>query len=145
MKTTKKLLLIATFIIIWFIFINHTSAQWSSTTSNLEDCQWFWADFEACWIWDIKWIAWTQSANTTEDSLIDTIKKFINRVLGILSLITLVILLRGGFQMVTAAWDDTKYKAWFKILKQAAIWLIFIWLSRLVISMIFWIISLITN
>ena len=42
--------------------------------------------------------------------LIDVIKSFINRILGMLALIALVILLFGGFQMVTAAGDDGKYK-----------------------------------
>lgn len=58
--------------------------------------------------------------------LIDVIKSFINWMLGILALIALVILLRGGFQMVTAAGDDAKYKKGFKILQQAAIGLVFI-------------------
>lgn len=47
--------------------------------------------------------------------------------------------------MVTATWDDGKYKEGFKILKQAAMWLFFIWLSRLIVSMIFWIIWLVTG
>ncbi|MEI7558636.1 MAG: hypothetical protein WCJ45_07785 [bacterium] len=53
-------------------------------------------------------------------------KSFINWMLGMLALIALVILLRGGFQMVTAAGDDAKYKKGFKILQQAAIGLVFI-------------------
>jgi hypothetical protein len=43
-----------------------------------------------------------------------------------LALVALVVLLWGGFQMVTAAGDDAKYKKGFKILQQAAIGLIFI-------------------
>lgn len=69
--------------------------------------------------------------------LIDVIKSFINWMLGILALIALVVLLRGGFQMVTAAGDDAKYKKGFKILQQAAIGLVFIGVSRLVVSVIF--------
>lgn len=69
--------------------------------------------------------------------LIDVIKSFINWMLGILALVALVILLRGGFQMVTAAGDDAKYKKGFKILQQAAIGLVFIGISRLVVSVIF--------
>jgi len=42
-------------------------------------------------------------------------------MLGMLALIALVVLLWGGFQMVTAAGDDDKYKKGFKILQQAAI------------------------
>ena len=54
-----------------------------------------------------------------------------------LSLIALVILLRGGFQMVTAAGDEAKYKKGFKLLSQAAVGLVFIAVSRLVVSVIF--------
>lgn len=72
-----------------------------------------------------------------QGKLIDVIKSFINWMLGILALIALVILLRGGFQMVTAAGDDAKYKKGFKILQQAAIGLVFIGVSRLVVSVIF--------
>jgi hypothetical protein len=43
-------------------------------------------------------------------SLIQVIKNFINRILGLLALITLVIVLRGGFKMVTAAGDEGKFK-----------------------------------
>ena len=69
--------------------------------------------------------------------LIDVIKSFINWMLGMLALIALVILIRGGFQMVTAAGDESKYKKGFKILQQAAIGLVFIWVSWLVVSVIF--------
>lgn len=75
--------------------------------------------------------------------LIDVIKSFINWMLGILALIALVILLWGGFQMVTAAGDDAKYKKGFKILQQAAIGLVFIGVSRLMVSVIFWLLGVI--
>ena len=73
--------------------------------------------------------------------LIDVIKTFINWMLGMLALVALVILLWGGFQMVTAAGDDAKYKKGFKILQQAAIGLVFIWVSWLVVSVIFWLLT----
>ncbi|HMS91208.1 MAG TPA: hypothetical protein PKC87_03255 [Candidatus Absconditabacterales bacterium] len=75
--------------------------------------------------------------------LIDVIKSFINWMLGILALIALVILLWGGFQMVTAAGDDGKYKKGFKILQQAAIGLVFIGVSWLIVSVIFWLLGVI--
>jgi hypothetical protein len=49
----------------------------------------------------------------------------------------LVIVLRGGFKMVTAAGDEGKFKEWFKILKQAGIGLAVIGLSWFVVSIIF--------
>ncbi|MCX6824049.1 MAG: hypothetical protein NT085_02890 [candidate division SR1 bacterium] len=73
--------------------------------------------------------------------LITVIKSFINWMLGILSLIAMVVLLYGGFSMVTAAGDDTKYKKGFKILQQAAIGLVFIGVSWLVVSVIFWLLT----
>jgi len=73
--------------------------------------------------------------------LIDVIKTFINWMLGMLALVALVILLYGGFIMVTAAGDDAKYKKGFKILQQAAIGLVFIWVSWLVVSVIFWLLT----
>ncbi len=73
--------------------------------------------------------------------LIKTIKKFINWTLGILSLIALIILLRGGFQMLTAAGDEGKFKKWFTILKQAGIALAFIAFSWMMVSLIFYVIE----
>ena len=80
-----------------------------------------------------------------QDSLIGSIQTFINRVLGILWLIALIILMWGGFQMVTAAGNEEKYNTWFTILKQAAIGLAFIGLAWLVVSIIFFLLGLITQ
>ena len=84
-------------------------------------------------------VSWTGAS--TGDSLITVIKTFINWMLGMLALIALVVLLWGGFQMVTAAGDETKYKKGFKILQQAAIGLVFIGVSWLVVSVIFWLLT----
>ena len=80
-----------------------------------------------------------------EDGLIKVIKRAINWVLGILGLITFILLLWGGFQMVTAAGDDKKFGAGQTILKQAGIGLLFIAGSWLMVSMIFWLIGVITK
>lgn len=58
-----------------------------------------------------------------------------------MSLITLIILLWGGFQMVTANGDDGKFQAGTKLLRQAALGLLFIAVSWMMVSMIFWIIG----
>jgi hypothetical protein len=110
---------------LWWLI---TLGQWSTTPS------WF-GDSSAAVIAGI--------ADGTEQwgRLIDVIKSFINWMLGMLSLIALVILIRGGFQMVTAAGDENKYKKGFKILQQAAIGLVFIWVSWLVVSVIFWLLT----
>lgn len=76
-----------------------------------------------------------------EFSLMKVVKGFINWILGLLSLIALAMALFGGFKMVTAAGDDGKYKEGFKVLKQAAIGLVVVWLSWIIVSSIFWIIN----
>ena len=78
-----------------------------------------------------------EKTDYSNSKLITTIKTFINRVLWMLSLIALVLCLRGWFQMLVAGWDETKYKKWFTILKQAWLWLAIIWLSWLIVSIIF--------
>ena len=70
--------------------------------------------------------------------LIQVIKNFINWVLWIMALIVLVIVLVWWFQMVTASGNEEKYKKWFTILKHAGIWLVVIWLSWFVVTIIFW-------
>ncbi len=103
------------------------------------------ADTPARWFWINKEnvtefsTLWTEDAE--DDELIDIIKSFINWALWLLSLIALVIILYAWFKMVTANWDEEKYKGGFKIIKQAAIWLVVIWLSWFIVSMVFWIIE----
>ncbi len=77
----------------------------------------------------------------TGEGLLNSIKTFINYVLGLLAVIALVVLLWWGFQMVTAAGDDNKYKKWFTILKQAGIGLILIGLAWLIVSFFFYIVN----
>lgn len=79
------------------------------------------------------------------DSFANVVRGFINWTLGILALIALIILLWGGFQMVTAAGDEEKYKKWFTILKQAAMWLAMIGVAWFIISLIFFVINITAN
>ena len=77
--------------------------------------------------------------------MISVIKSTINWALGLLGLITFVLLLWGGFQMVTAAGDDKKFGEGLKILKNAGIGLAFIALSWLMVSVLFWVINAVTS
>ncbi|MEF2174998.1 MAG: hypothetical protein V3575_00890 [Candidatus Absconditabacteria bacterium] len=74
---------------------------------------------------------------TASNSLLQVIRNFINWGLGLLGLIALIMLLWGGFQMVTAGGADDKYKVGFKIMKQAAIGIIFIGVAWLFVMLIF--------
>ncbi len=91
-------------------------------------------------------LPWTTGATTAwSDALVvTTIQSAINRVLGILALIALLILLYAWFLMLTAAGEDDRYNKWFTILKQVAVWLAMIGLAWIIVSMIFRLINLIT-
>jgi len=80
-------------------------------------------------------VSWAESWAWTW--FIDFVQKAVNWILGILWLITVVILIWWGFQMVTAAGDDGKYKKWFTIVKQAVVGLILIGVSALIVNLIF--------
>lgn len=117
-----------------------TFAQWNAWTA------WWGTALQ----WEIWWVgtnraqginvAWSNQA-TNNTSLISIITNFINWMLWMLFVIALVILLYWGFQMVTAAWDDGKYKKWFTILRQAAIGIVIIGLSAFIVQIVFWLLN----
>ena len=114
-----------------------TLIVWATTMSN--------ADFVLDGWNYVSWynVVWTNSGSNTswDPRLIDTVKKAVNRVLWMLSLIALILCIRGWFQMLTAAGDDGKVKTWTKVLKHAAIWLAVIWLSWIFVTFIFYLIN----
>lgn len=81
--------------------------------------------------------------SSQKDALFNIVRGWINWTLGILAFIALIILLYGGFLMVTAAGDDEKYGKWFTILRQAAIGLILIGIAWFVVSLVFFLINLV--
>ncbi len=81
-------------------------------------------------------IAWSKSSWWSNE-LITFVQNAVNWILWLLGLISIIILIWGGFQMITAAWDDGKYKKWFTIVKQAVIWLILIWSAWMIVSLVF--------
>ena len=114
-----------------------TLIVWTITISN--------ADFVLDWWNYVSWynVVWTNNGSNTswDQRLITTVKTAVNRVLGMLSLIALILCLRGWFQMLTAMWDESKVKKWTKVLTHAAIWLAVIWLSWLFVTFIFYLIN----
>ena len=135
MKSTLKKVLFSLWAIwlVWAGTLATVNAQ-NTNANNFWEQNTEWTTSDVSVIWDNT--TWTWSS-----SLISTIKTFVNRILWILSLIALIITLRGWFQMLTAAGDETKHKKWLTILKQAAFWLVVIWLAWLFVSLIFYIIN----
>jgi preprotein translocase subunit Sss1 len=80
-----------------------------------------------------------------QDSFVNVVKGAVNRVLGILALIALIIIMYGWFLMVTSAGDEDAYSKWFTILKYAAIGLILIGVAWFIVSIIFWLINQVSS
>ncbi|MDO4713811.1 MAG: hypothetical protein Q4B28_04100 [bacterium] len=75
------------------------------------------------------------------NKVLDLIKRLINFALGLASLISLIILIRAGIQMLTAAGDDSKFNAGKVALGKVSKALLGIAVSWMIISGIFWLIS----
>jgi len=93
--------------------------------------------------------AGTINVNGTEagqqEKILDVIKRFVNYVLALLAFIALIMLLYGGFSMITAAGDEAGYKKGFTILKNAALGIAFIAVAWLIVSLIFFVLNLVTQ
>ena len=81
--------------------------------------------------WDIK---------GSEESADQVWQTIIANIMAFLYLISVVYWLWGGFNILTAGWDEEKVKKWKTVLIQAMIWLIVIFLAG---SIIEWIINII--
>ncbi len=79
------------------------------------------------------------------EALLDVIKGVVNWVLGILGLIALIVVLYGGFLMVTAGGDSGQYDNGLKFLKGALLGLAVIGVAWFIASIVFWLISLTTT
>ena len=123
-------------ILIWSVIV------WASTIAApmITTAAWFLSQNSA-WIW----VAWWNVTWQGNNGLVVFVKHAINWILWFLGLISIAILIWGGFQMVTAAGDDGKYKKWFTIVKQAVIWLILIWSAALIVNAVFYFMNSNTN
>jgi len=125
MKSLKILLLATSFVILWWISL---AQRWGVTGVTGVVLPWT-----------------TEATEAASDVLvIEIIQSAINRALGLLAFIALIILLYAWFLMLTAAGNEERYNKWRVILKQVALWLLFIGLAWIIVSMIFWIINWIT-
>jgi threonine/homoserine/homoserine lactone efflux protein len=69
------------------------------------------------------------------------VQRLVNWFLTIIGLIALVYLLYNGFQMLTAAGDEAKFKAGATAIRAATIALLGIGFSALIVNTIFYLIS----
>ncbi len=83
------------------------------------------------------------SHQNAQTQTMNVIKNIINYALWMVGLVALVYLIYHWFLILTAAGDETQYKKWLKGIKFAAIAMVGIWASRLIVSGIFRLIALI--
>ncbi len=79
------------------------------------------------------------------DRIIQVIKNLINYVLGFLGLVALIMLLYGGWKIVTGGEDEGATKSGMQILRNAAIGIWFIGISWFLVTFIFFVFWLVTN
>ena len=125
-KIMNKLLLLLSFIITWIaVFPSISFAQ-------QEDCNRFWAK---CNVEDINTIH--TKDRTVSSGLLDTIKNAINWCMWILATVVLCFCMYWWFKMLSS-WSDSKwYDAWWKVLKNALLWLAIILLAWMIVSVVF--------
>lgn len=81
---------------------------------------------------------------SAQNQTFQIINNFINYALWLVAMIALIYLLYHGFLMITAAGDEEQYGKWLQWIKYAGIALAGIGVSRFVVSLIFYLIQLIT-
>lgn len=143
----------------WFELWNTSTILSTDVTEAINTDNWMWTIGDPLregayqvvssndWSYEIWWVIndEIEDHDTALDDTLWIITRIINYALWILALIALIYLILHGFMMVTASWDEAKYKKWLKWIKYAAIAIAVIWLSWFIISIIFWIIEEVTT
>lgn len=153
-------ILYASLIVVWYAqmivpssenYILNENDQQVLNTEGIQDPLRDWAyniiDAEA-WTWGLSWDIvgiWDKisSHENAQNKTLQVIKNLLNYALGMLWLVALIYLIYHGFLIVTAAGDDTQYKKWLSGVKYAAIAIVGIGVSWLVVSWIFWLLDLV--
>ena len=128
MKTViKKISLISLVILSAIISIPTVFAQKS------QDCNRFWAKCNVDGVNVIR-----TDDDTPNAALLDTIKNAINWILWFLATIVLCFCMYWWFKMILS-WGNSKwYDDWWKVLKNALLWLAIILLAWMIVSVVFW-------
>jgi hypothetical protein len=126
----KKVLIFFLGFILLFSFFSLANADfWSDLFGNNKEipyCNW-----DDCWL--EKWANQIKSAGIsgiiTDWTASAYIQKIIAYLLTFLKVVAVIIIIYAWFNMLTAAWDDEKFKSSKKIITFAIIWLAIIYLA----------------
>jgi len=118
----KKLL----WIIIWIIAL---FTLWNNTA------------FADGGFWISDWVSGIDVPKTddqnVDDEALHIVVKVVDRILSLVSLIAIIVFMIWWYKVITAWWDDSKVKSWYKFIKNAIIWILIIWLTRAIVRLIF--------
>jgi len=67
----------------------------------------------------------------------DSITNLVLYFLTFLSLIAIAFVIKGGFQILTAAWDDEKVKSWKKTILYALLWVFIVMIAYSIVNIAF--------
>ncbi len=90
----------------------------------------------------VQQVGWVIDADTSTSeqsqwNVLKYISKWINYFLWLLGLLLIILIIFQWIKIITAAWDDNKQKEAFKNVKNYILALIWIWVSYLIINLIF--------
>lgn len=157
MKNLIKFFLILLALIFWsFVFCLNTYDPYeydvySKDADNVVDKDNLWSDSLRQWTKDIAWwikdIAKPNVNNSTQAKVYTLyfVKKIVDYFLMLLAFFALIYLLYNLYFILTAAWDDNKFKKWFDWIKLTGFVIIWIWLSWLIISFVFYLVQIMTK
>jgi len=136
----KKIIifLISFLIVLSFWFLNQTNASifWGSNT-KIPYCTGNECSLEK-WVEYTKWVDWVVTSWTASAY----IQKIVIYVLSFLKLVSVLIIIYAGFNMLTSSWNEEKVKKSKTIIVFAIIWLAIIYLAWPITNFV---IDLLTN
>jgi len=148
----KKLLLIG----FWVIFISPSFAKYTweddknkiytQTQEQVINTEWLDDPINAGTQSAVEWVngITTPPTDTTDDrekNFINYVSKWVNYFLAFLGMIVIILLIKDGIIVITAAWDENKQKEAFTNLKNYIIAIILIWVAFLIVNLIFWFVN----
>ena len=148
----KKLLLIG----FWVIFISPSFSKYTweddknkiytQTQEQVINTEWLDDPINAGTQSAVAWVngITTPPTNTNDDkqeNFINYVSRWVNYFLAFLGMIVIILLIKDGIIVITAAWDENKQKEAFTNLKNYIIAIILIWVAFLIVNLIFWFVN----
>lgn len=119
-----------------------TESLYTHDQANVIDDSWMDDPLRAGTLDSAKWMKWiakinNDSAESRQKWFVDYVSIWVNYILGLLGLIVIIFIIKDGLAIITAAWDDNKKKEALKNVRNYILAIIFIWVSYLIVNLVF--------